>query len=422
MNNRFAVKENKKVMNNNLNIIKEGSVKFFIHITDEKSIPSKSMNVFYNRKMEINRDITNLAIIAYNRLINQKPLIIIDSMAASGISSIRMLKECENIKKIYINDINPIAIDLIHKNLSLNELNNQQVDIEVSRKDANYLFSEIVQNSFVNTENSSQKPNIISIDPFGTPNLYIDAALKAIQKVDGLLCITATDTAVLFGVRPISCIRKYMSKPLHTEYCKELGARILIYFISRIANVNKLGIIPLLTFYTSHFIRIFCFTFKNKNKISQYFNDYGFLVHCSNCNYHLTIQDNLLEIPKKCPICKEHNSFQSAGPLWVNEIHNLDFVNEMINLNQKSNYTNKKKIDKLLHLIEEEIGMPIFYYNIHNLSKNMKISNIPKLTSIISSIKKQGYQISRTHFDFQSIKTNMNIESIKNILLLLEHT
>ena len=35
----------------------EGSVKFFLHEIDNDSIPSKSMNVFYNRRMEINRDI-----------------------------------------------------------------------------------------------------------------------------------------------------------------------------------------------------------------------------------------------------------------------------------------------------------------------------------------------------------------------------
>ena len=128
--------------------------------------------------------------------------------------------------------------------------------MEVSRKDSNYLFSEITQNTLNSPEENLQKPNIISIDPFGTPNLYLDAAFKAIQRVNGLLCITATDTAVLFGVRPLSCIRKYMSKPLHTEYSKEIGARILIYFISRIANMNNMGIIPILTFYTSHFIRV----------------------------------------------------------------------------------------------------------------------------------------------------------------------
>ncbi|GAH06030.1 unnamed protein product, partial [marine sediment metagenome] len=130
---------------------------------------------------EINRDVSNLAIMAYDRVYNQHPLIIVDSMAASGISSIRILKDCKNVKKIYINDINPIAVDLINKNLSLNGIYNHPAHIEVSRKEANYLFSEIAQNSYSSSNNRPQKPNVISIDPFGTPNLYIDGAFKAIQ-------------------------------------------------------------------------------------------------------------------------------------------------------------------------------------------------------------------------------------------------
>ena len=44
----------------------EGLATFYIFNTDKNSIPSKSMNVFYNQKMSLNRDITNLAISAYN--------------------------------------------------------------------------------------------------------------------------------------------------------------------------------------------------------------------------------------------------------------------------------------------------------------------------------------------------------------------
>ncbi len=406
-------------MKPDLSTIKEGFAEFYIYNVDKNSIPSKSMTVFYNQKMEINRDISNLAIIAYNRIFNRDPLIIVDSMAASGISSIRMLKECHNIKKIYINDINPVAVDLINKNLFLNKLFNHPSHIEVSRKDANYLFAEITQNYFAHPYDSPEKPNIISIDPFGTPNLYLDAAFKAIQNKDGLLCVTATDTPVLFGIRPKSCIRKYMAKPLHTEYCKEIGARILIHFISRIANVNNMGIIPLLTFYSSHFLRAFCLTFKNRDEISKSFKNYGYIVHCNKCGYRSSFQDNILELPESCPLCKESRKIEYAGPLWINEIHDLKFLNEMITLNDELQYINEKRINKLLNLIKEEINSPISFYNIHKLSRILKISNTPKLTTIIETIRRKSYSASKTHFDFLSIKTNMNIVGIKETLLEL---
>ena len=102
--------------NDHFSILNEGSTKFFIYSRDNNAIPSKSMAVFYNKKMELNSDISNLAILAYNKLLNPDSLVIVDSMAGSGVSSIRMLKEFENIKKIYINDINPIAVKIIQKN------------------------------------------------------------------------------------------------------------------------------------------------------------------------------------------------------------------------------------------------------------------------------------------------------------------
>ncbi|MCK4239729.1 MAG: 50S ribosomal protein L11 methyltransferase, partial [Candidatus Lokiarchaeota archaeon] len=160
---------NQKFKNDKFIVEKEGLANFFLHSVDKNNIPSKSMVVFYNKKMEINRDITNLAIMAYNKLFNQNKLVIVDSMAASGIGSIRMLKECKNVKKIYINDINPIAIDLIKKNIQINNLKDEESLIKISKKSANLLFSELA------LMKQDEKPDIISIDPFGTPNLYIDS-------------------------------------------------------------------------------------------------------------------------------------------------------------------------------------------------------------------------------------------------------
>ncbi|MFX1389899.1 MAG: tRNA (guanine(10)-N(2))-dimethyltransferase [Promethearchaeota archaeon] len=399
-----------------LTLIKEGLAEFYIYNTDKDSIPSKTMNVFYNSKMAINRDISLLAINAYQELFNQDELLVVDSMAASGVSAIRILKECKNIKKIYINDINPEAVRLINKNIKLNNLNKSNFHIEVFNKDANLLFSELR----TITDDTLTKPNVISIDPFGTPNLYVDSAFKALQKVDGLMCITATDTAVLFGVRPNTCIRKYMSKPLHTEFCKEIGTRILLYFISRIANINKMGIVPLLSFYSGHFIRIFCLSFKNKKRISKDFQNFGYLIYCKNCGFRYATGTNILFFLNQCPICKNKENLDYAGPLWNGKLHNIRFVKCLLHFNDKIQSQNKKRIEKILNYAIDEIDMPISYYNIHKLCRDLKLPNVPKISNIIKEIKKIGFLASRTHFDFLSIKTNLDLPKIRNILVKLQ--
>ncbi len=400
-----------------LTLMREGSIEFYIYNIDKESIPSKAMNVFYNKKMEINRDVSSLAINAYRDLYNQTELNIVDSMAASGVSAIRLLKECKNIYRIYINDINPEAVKLINKNLSLNDLEMENIQCTITNKDANLLFSEIA----IESKENQKKPNVISIDPFGTPNLYVDSAFKSLQKENGLMCITATDTAVLFGVRPNACIRKYLSKPLHTEYCKEIGGRILVYFVSRIANINKVGIIPLLTFYSGHFIRLFCLSFKDKKKISKFYQKFGYIIHCNNCGFRSYFENNILNLPNECPICEDRKDLDYAGPLWIDKLHDLEFMKKILSLNDESKFPNKSRIEKLLTYALEENNLPVSYYNIHKLCRKLKLSSVPKIIDIINEIKKLGYHASRTHFDFLSIKSDLDLLSIQDILHYLQN-
>jgi tRNA (guanine26-N2/guanine27-N2)-dimethyltransferase len=400
------------MIENNLIKKREASVDFFIYKQDSVKVPSKSMNVFYNEKMILNRDITSLVVGAYKNIYNLITFNFIDSMAASGITSIRLLKEHEELGKVYINDINPLAIDLIKRNVQLNAIDTSKV--KVSQKDANSLFSEFQNQDHSN--NKFKRADIISIDPFGTPNSYIDMAFKAIKKKDGLLCLTATDTAVLFGVKPNVCIRKYMSKPLHTEYCKEIGARILVYFISRLANINNLGIIPLLSFYSNHFLRVFISTVKKKKTIIHNFSNYGYILHCKSCGYRSSFSDDILQIPKYCPSCKGSKTLKYAGPLWIGELHSEDFLKLLLSLNKQQNYINKKVIDKKLSYALEEIKMPPFYYNIHKLCQELKLPFVPKLDEIIKAIDKKKFTASRTHFDNLAIKSNINLSELKNIL------
>jgi tRNA (guanine26-N2/guanine27-N2)-dimethyltransferase len=222
---------------------------------------------------------------------------------------------------------------------------------------------------------------------------------------------------VLFGVKPKVCIRKYMAKPLHTDYCKEIGARILMSFISRIANINNLGIIPLLTFYSNHFIRIFAMSFRGKSKILKDLpKSYGYIIHCNYCGNRLTFIENLLKVPQKCPICLSEKHLSYSGPLWVGELHQKSYVEELDSLNEKFNFKNKNRIRKVLKFALNEINMPISYYNIHKISQQLKLSSIPKLEDIIKIIEKKGFKASRTHFDFISIKTDMKIDELKKVL------
>jgi tRNA (guanine26-N2/guanine27-N2)-dimethyltransferase len=393
---------------------KEASVEFYIYAQDYNRIPTKSMNVFYNEKMILNRDLTSLAIGVYKNLYKITNFDFIDSMAASGIASLRLLKEYEDLGTIYINDINPLAVDLINKNIHLNNIDRSKV--KISKRDANSLFSELSSPDHNHPDNLFKKVDIISIDPFGTPNSFVDMAFKAIRRKHGLLCITATDTAVLFGVKPKVCMRKYMSKSLHSEYCKEIGARILVHFISRIANINDLGIIPLLTFYSNHFIRVFLLTIKRKKEIIHNFSNYGYIFHCNGCGYRSQFSNDIFQLPQSCPLCEETNKLTYSGPLWIGDLHQSSFLKQILSLNKKKFFLNKKVIDKKISYALEELEMPPYYYNIHNLCQELKLPIVPKIEEVIINLKERDFIASRTHFDYLAIKTTANQLELKRIL------
>src|SRR3989344_6184449 len=111
--------------------VNEGLAKIKVQ---KPKIVSKEMKVFYNPVMSMNRDISVLLL----NSINKSNMQIADPLAASGIRSIRFLKELyrNKIKKIYINDNNRSAVKLIKKNLKLNDIKIKN-GIIISNKDAN---------------------------------------------------------------------------------------------------------------------------------------------------------------------------------------------------------------------------------------------------------------------------------------------
>ena len=130
-------------------MVKEGSAKLKIPKSEKIS---KGMGVFYNPAMNMNRDISVLLL----NSINKKNLQIADPLAATGVRSIRFLKELSKnkIKKIYINDCSKDAIYLIKQNLALNKIKYKNSRMRVSSEFAKARFRSLMS------------PNSLTIDGF----------------------------------------------------------------------------------------------------------------------------------------------------------------------------------------------------------------------------------------------------------------
>lgn len=101
-----------------------------------------------------------------------------------------------------------------------------------------------------------QQFDVIDLDPYGCPSVFLDSAVQAVKE-GGLLLVTATDMAVLAGNSPETCYVKYGAVSLKIKSCHEMAVRILLQTIESHANRYGRYIVPLLSISADFYIRVF---------------------------------------------------------------------------------------------------------------------------------------------------------------------
>lgn len=400
--------------------IEEAGVEFLLPEKDSKNEKEKkigkSMSVFYNSRMTINRDLTICMINAYAKNRTTK-LHYCDSMAASGIRALRLLKQCDAVEKVYINDMNPIAVETIKENLKLHSIDSNRYHIY--SQDAKLLLSQF-------HEDNDCYFDVIDIDPFGSPSQYIPAAMQSISvlEVGGLLCVTATDMPVLFGIKKEACIRKYLTESIRTEFIKEMGTRILIYYTAKIAHLYELYIKPVLSISANHFVRVYFHVRKGILGGNDNIHQFGNYFYCKSC-FHRSV--NKLDYKKHemssniCPNCGE--TMITSGLLWLGNLHDPDYMEDLeqqLTTPLVKSFPSINQMKKFVELAKNEDNFPPYFYSIPKLADSLNLT-YPGFKKIINRLEEMGFTASRTHFDPQGLKTTASIEIIKEILREFHH-
>jgi len=352
----------------------EGRVRLLVpQLVRGKGPGSKGKFPFYNPVMVLNRDISLLILQDLVSLDGKK---ILDGLAATGVRGIRFCKEVEGDFFVTINDWNPDAFNLIMKNMERNGLDNA----EARKEDLNLILS-------------TERFDYIDIDPFGSPVPFLESALHSITK-NGIIGVTATDTACLCGSYPRTCLERYGALPLKTEYCHEVGLRILIGYIARMAARHGMGVMPLFCFSIDHYFRLHLKLILDKEKAYESLINIGYVAHN-------------METGER-EICNEpEQGWRKAGPLWTGEIINPEFAARI----RERSYMDHRT-SKFLEICKEEAGSPPFFYTTNELSKYLRIPP-PRIREIIECLKDIGYKATRTHFNPCAFKTNADFLAIK---------
>lgn len=336
-----------------------------------------SKDVFYNPAMTLCRSISSLAVGAIGEKLD-----LVDAFCASGIRGIRYAKENKNIRKLTFVDIEHAAIRLAKKNAKANKVK------------ADFKLGNISRVALDMTA------DFVEIDPFGTPSPYLVDAFRFFNpKKTAYLSATATDVAVLCGGKTAPCMKNYHSKPLNNEFTHETGLRILIKRIAEVASEFNMGIEPLISFSDKHYLKTILKVKRGADFASESLKQLGYITYNKKTGERSA---------GKFPELGDHLEY--AGSLWLGDLHHRRFLVDMKYMNDMRSYGDREQIAKMLNLMEHEIGMPPYYYNIHALSKTKGSRTLPTTDRLLESLRKKRYNAYRTHFSKISIKTDAPYE------------
>ena len=169
------------------------------------------------------------------------PLRILEGLSASGLRSFRYAQEIPNVGVVVANDMDPVAAAAIRRNKAFGgpavaAVVPHQQDARVVMLTHEKLF------------------DVVDLDPYGTPVQLLDAAVQAVAE-GGLLCVTATDMAVLCGNASEVCWTKYGSYPVKSKACHEVAIRTLLASIQSAAVRHRRHIMPLLSVSVDFYVR-----------------------------------------------------------------------------------------------------------------------------------------------------------------------
>lgn len=345
--------------------------------------------VFYNPRMEMNRDIT---VACLSCLPGVKTYV--DAMAASGIRGIRVKKEVPRDIEVTVNDWDAGAYELIRQNAALNG-----VAVEATNRGANTLLS-CTQYDFVD------------LDPFGTPAPYVDSTCRSAKVAMG---VTATDTAPLCGAHLRAGMRRYASRPVKAEYYHEVGLRVLLGKVAREQAKYDKAVRPLLCHATEHYVRLYLEVQHGVTDSDRMVDQLGFLAHCFKCHYHGLLPGLAASVPDTCPVCG--SKVHIGGPLWLGDTKDDAFVGNVIATIASGRFGKSGRALRLLETIRSEIHVPM-YYDQHILCRDLKATPTP-IGVLIDALAAQGYRASRTHYSGIGFKTDAPVNEVKATILRL---
>jgi tRNA (guanine26-N2/guanine27-N2)-dimethyltransferase len=375
-------------LNDQIITITEGKTQILVpHDSLKNKVPPRDP-AFFNPRAKLSRD---LSIIAYSAFLKgfDGPKTFLDGLSGLGARGLRVANELDSVQ-VFVNDLNPSALELSKRSAALNGLGNYQIsENEVCRFLSNF-------------SKKGHRGTIVDVDPFGSPVKHIDCAIRAtVHK--GLLSVTATDLQVLHGLFKDACKKKYHGVPIKTTYSNEISIRLVLGCINIIAARLDVEVTPIFVENNQHYYRTYV---RVLNKPDTR-NVVGFIAHCRVCGNRCATTGPT----SNCDLCD--SKIELAGPLWIGQLFEKEFVELM--QNEIPNFSVDKKCGKIIQKCILESQMPPCYYTLDEIAE-MNRSSPASLEDSIKRLHENGFVSSPTSFNPTGFRTDCKINKIKELL------
>ena len=371
---------------------------------------------------------------------------ILDALAATGLRSVRYLKEIPLVRKVTINDLLPEATAAARESCRNNGVPMVTTAADVTTSAAQTSTASIaipavaaaeihtgdaIGFMYSNNSGSSDPFDVIDLDPYGTAAPFLDSAVRSVAD-GGLLCVTCTDMAVLSGNFPEKCFSLYGTVGLRAKYLHEASLRTLLHSIDSAANKHKRHIVPWLSLSVDFYIRVFVRVFDSPQDVKRsllrrmmvhqsthcesfYLQPMGATKISKNGNNE-NFMGAIAEAPIICP--ETGHPMRVGGPYWSAPIHDQNVVDEIlrrVSCGDASGETEcpllpfavptSQRITAVLSTISEELKDVPLYYMLPDLAANVH-SRAPPREMIKNALNNAGYRFSQFHHEAASIKTD----------------
>lgn len=353
--------------------VREGLVDLLVPDVPRRTGPGvKSALPFYNPAMAIARDVSVLLA----ERIAPPGAAVLDGLAAAGALGLRIAVETSNNPGVTLNDRNPQAVALIQENARRNHASR----ITITHED----FGAHV---------ATHHYDLVEIDPFGSPVPFLDAALRSAHR-GSFLAVAATDTAVLCGAKPEACTRRYLARVRTTDAYAEVGARVLMGYIARMAGRFDKAIEPLVVFGAEHFLRAYVGIAEGAARTDRCLSNLGWIRFDPSTGGHDAVAEPIAD---------------AIGPLWLGPLVSSDILGRL----EAKPYMGSATA-RLLDNLRGEEGFPPFYFE-NNATAGRLHVDPPGFAEVIARIRGAGHRAVPTHFRRNAFKTDAAWEVVRRV-------